>query len=252
MYRTNVKPRGYAGDSVMMRMIYENHYMGTSTFAKIMHKHPIEHPAAQAVRTRRRLIAQMVHDRDKNGENGQNGKLNVLSVACGPAYEIHDIFTKKEDCDKYNFTLLDQDNAALTEAAELISQVEKKLGSKIDVDFLNESVRTMLATPQISNKWGEYNYIYSMGLFDYLTPPAARAVLAKLLQMLKPGGEMVIGNFHVSNPSRYYMEYWLDWVLYYRSEEDFMDLITDADSIDASVFFENTGSQMFLHVKKHG
>jgi hypothetical protein len=41
-------------------------------------------------------------------------------------------------------------------------------------------------------------------------------------------------------------------VLYYRSEEDFLDLIPDMDSLEASVFFENTGSQMFLHVKKHG
>jgi hypothetical protein len=62
---------------------------------------------------------------------------------------------------------------------------------------------------------------------------------------------MVIGNFHISNPSKIYMEYWLDWVLYYRTEDEFGDLLRGAKSAKVSVFFENTGSQMFLHVRKN-
>ncbi len=91
-----------------------------------------------------------------------------------------------------------------------------------------------------------------MGLFDYLTPPVAKAVLIKLYQLLNTGGEMVTGNFHVSNPSKYYMEYWLDWVLYYRTEDEFKDLIGDISTADVKVSFEDTGSQMFLHVTKLG
>ncbi len=108
----------------------------------------------------------------------------------------------------------------------------------------------MLTTNHIADKWGKFNFIYSMGLFDYLTPPAARVVIRKLFQLLAPGGEMIIGNFHVSNPSRIYMEYWLDWVLYYRTEEEFKDLLSPEPTAETSVFFENTGSQMFLHVRK--
>jgi extracellular factor (EF) 3-hydroxypalmitic acid methyl ester biosynthesis protein len=171
-------------------------------------------------------------------------------VACGPAFELHDILLSREDCEKYDFSLLDQDRLALLEAAKLIKQLETKFGTTIKADYMNESVRTMLTTQQITGKWGQYHFIYSMGLFDYLTPPAARAVLAKLYQLLKPGGEMVIGNFHISNSSRIYMEYWLDWVLYYRTEQEFMDLLKGIDGAKATVLFENTGSQMFLHVKK--
>ena len=88
-----------------------------------------------------------------------------------------------------------------------------------------------------------------MGLFDYLTPPVASAVLGKLYQLLKPDGELVIGNFHVRNPSRYYMEYWLDWVLYYRNEDDFKNLIKKAPSADVTVASDDTGVQMFLQVR---
>lgn len=250
MRRTNLKPRGYSGDSVMMRMLYRNEFEGETTFSKLMHKHPLEHPAAQAVRNRRKLVTQRLIEIQSHNPDPSGEKLKVLSVACGPAFEMHDILLSPEDCDKYHFTMLDQDRQALYEAATLIDQIEKTLGAKIYADYLNESVRTMLASSQLRDEWGLFDYIYSMGLFDYLTPPVASAVLGKLYQILKPGGTMLIGNFHVSNPSRCYMEYWLDWVLYYRAEEDFTDLLRNAESAEVNVFFEDSGSQMFLQVEK--
>lgn len=250
MKRTNLKPRGYPGDSVMMRMLYRNEFEGETTFGKVMHKHPMEHPAARAVRNRRKLVTQKLIE-TQNGHRAPSGeRLKVLSVACGPAFEMQDILLKPEDCEKYHFALLDQDRQALYEAATLIDQIEKRLCTKIYVDYLNESVRTMLASSRLKDQWGVFDYIYSMGLFDYLTPPVASAVLRKLYKILKPGGTMLIGNFHVSNPSKHYMEYWLDWVLYYRTEEEFTDLLGTEESAEVSVFFEDSGSQMFLQVEK--
>jgi extracellular factor (EF) 3-hydroxypalmitic acid methyl ester biosynthesis protein len=251
MTRTNVKPRGYSGDSVMMKMIYDNQYAGNSTFGKLMHKHPIEHPAAQAVRNRRDLIAKML-GKIKSREVKADKKIRILSVACGPASELQDILNSAEDCARIHFTLLDQDKSALSEAKTQIGRIEKKFGQKIEAEFLNESVRTMLKTAELEKSWGNFDYIYSMGLFDYLTPPVAKAVIGKLYQILKVGGEMIIGNFHISNASRYYMEYWLDWVLYYRTEQEFMDLLKNVTSADTKIMFEDTGSQMFMQVKKSG
>ena len=79
----------------------------------------------------------------------------------------------------------------------MVNKLETDLSIKLNVNYLNESVRTMLTTKQIAEKWGKFHFIYSMGLFDYLTPPAARVVIQKLFQLLEPGGEMIIGNFHV-------------------------------------------------------
>ena len=249
MRRTVLKPRGYAGDSKMMSMIYKNDYQGDTTFCKIMHKHPIEHPAAQAVRNRRRLIYERLKS-IKNKEKKGNQRIKILSVACGPAYEIRDLILSSEDCSQYHFTLLDQDKNALKEAAELISERENCLNCKIEVNYINESVRYMLGTSQLDKKWGKFDFIYSMGLFDYLTPPVAKVVLNKLFQLLKPGGGMTVGNFHVSNPSKIYMEYWLSWVLYHRKEQEFKWMIEDDSLAKTEVSFEDTGSQMFLNVKK--
>ncbi|MFW6147245.1 MAG: class I SAM-dependent methyltransferase [Thermodesulfobacteriota bacterium] len=248
--RTNLKPRGYAGDSVMMQMIYANELQGNSTFSKLMHKHPLEHPASQAVRNRRHIIANLVRRMSEDDAVKTQGKLKVLSVASGAAIEIDDIVSTPGDCEKYHFTLLDQDREALIEAAEFISQIEERLEAKIKIDYLKESVRTMLVSPVLKGRWGEFDFIYSMGLFDYLTPRVARAVLGKLFQLLKPGGEIIAGNFHTSNPSKYYMEYWADWVLYHRTEDEFRDLLGNTASADIDIFFDDTGSQMFLHVRR--
>jgi len=249
MRRTNLKPRGYAGDYVMMKMLYLNRYEGDSTFSKLMHKHPVEHPAAQAVRNRRKLITQTW--RKVRADHGSNGKrMKILSVACGPAWELQDILVSPEECEKYHFTLLDQDQSALDEASALIAKLERELKAKIHVTYLNESVRTMLKGSTLVEKWGQFDFIYSMGLFDYLTPPVAVGILGKLYQLLGKDGDLLIGNFHVSNPSRCYMEYWLDWVLYYRNEEEFLRLMPAKTAGQATVLFEETRSQMFLHVKK--
>lgn len=249
MTRTNLKPRGYAGDSEMMRLIYLNDAQGKSTFSKLMHLHPVGLPGAEAVRNRRKLIVKMLKNTHKKFTQEQ--RLKVLSVACGPAFELQDIFQTSKDFEKFHFTLLDQDRAALYEAATVVNQLEKESKAELKVDYLTESVRTMLTTRELTQKWGAFDFIYSLGLFDYLTPPVAKAVLKKLYQILKPGGELIIGNFHVSNPSRIFMEYWLDWVLYYRTEDEFLDLIDNEWDVESSVYFEKTKTQMFLHIKKN-
>jgi len=108
----------------------------------------------------------------------------------------------------------------------------------------------MLRNPQLFERWGQFHFIYSLGLFDYLTPPVAKRVLKKLYDLLLPGGQLLIGNFHINNPNRYYMEYWMDWVVYYRTEEAFTDLSNDIQGAESSVFYDETGVQMFLNVRK--
>jgi extracellular factor (EF) 3-hydroxypalmitic acid methyl ester biosynthesis protein len=250
MARTNLKPRGYSGDSEIMRMIYSNDYEGESTFSKLLNKHGVEHAAAQSVRNRVALIVQTLFDFQESPLNCSMDKLKILSVGCGPAFEIQEILRSSHDCNNYHFALLDQDPIALSEAARLVKDIDNKLNTKTDVDYIQGSVRTMIFSKSLKQKWGQFHFIYSMGLFDYLSNPVASAVIKKLCQLLKPGGEMIVGNFHVSNPSKYYMEYWCDWVLHLRKENEFRNLLGDDSPVNASVVFENTGSQMFLHIKK--
>lgn len=251
MARTNLKPRGYAGDSEMMKMIYMNDYRGETTFCKLMQKYTVGVPAAQSVRNRRSLIMEKLHKFSEPNHNASQEKIKVLSVACGPAFEIADILVSSRDFTKYHFTLLDQDPLALKEAKQFISDIEKNSGSRVQADFVNLSVRLMLGKKPFKRDLDNFHFIYSMGLFDYLSTPVAKAIIERLYNLLAPGGELIVGNFHVSNPSKHFMEYWGDWHLIHRTEEELKNLLPESSASKVSVIFEDTGSQMFLAIKKH-
>jgi extracellular factor (EF) 3-hydroxypalmitic acid methyl ester biosynthesis protein len=246
--RSNIKPRGYAGDSEMMQMIYENAFRGATIFEKAMHRHPVQAPGAQAVRNRRALIAEMLASRRAGATS--TDRLRVMSVACGPAWELRDLFRTPEDCDALELVLLDQDGEALAEAKAGINALETQLGRPIRAHYVKESVRRMLAATELVSTIGQVHFLYSMGLFDYLTQPVAQAVLGKLYTLLLPGGELVIGNYHPANSSRVYMDYWCDWPLIYRTEETMAALAAGLPHADARVFLEPEGCQGFLQVKR--
>jgi extracellular factor (EF) 3-hydroxypalmitic acid methyl ester biosynthesis protein len=244
MERTNLKPRGYAGDATMMQMIYDDRYEGAWAFNKLMHRHPVQHPAAEAVRNRRVLIPRLLNAH--LAKRTAQGPFRVLSVACGPARELEEIFQGGVDPKQLELTLLDQDDEALAAARGAVERV----GQPARLSLVNDSVRTLLKDRTAAERWGRFDFIYSMGMFDYLTPPVAKAVLTRLYELLAPGGALVVGNYHVKNPSRFYMAYWLDWVLYYRTEEELLALASTLPGAEVKVGFDDTGCQMFLSVER--
>lgn len=250
MARTNVKPRGYAGDSKMMQMIYLNNYQGKSTFSKLMQKYTVGTSAAQSVRNRQTVILECVDKIRDRLKLPMREKIRILSVACGPAWELKKIFKTKIDFNKFHFTLLDQDQKALNEARQMIDYIESNSGESVKVDYVKASARTMIANKAFKNDIGKFHLIYSMGLFDYLSKPVAMRVMDRIYNLLIPQGELVVGNFHVLNSSRNFMEYWGDWYLIHRTQNELLSLLNDKKSADISIMFEDSKNQMFLKANK--
>ena len=73
-----------------------------------------------------------------------------------------------------------------------------------------------------------------------------------MYDMLKPGGEVVVGNFHISCGSRVFLDYMLDWKLVYRTEEDMKRLfsLSKFGSSEVSVDFESEGVNMLARCTK--
>lgn len=246
--RSNLKPRGYAGDAEMMRMIYEHRPVGRYLFNQLLHLHPVSHPGAEAVRSRRRLVPAAL--RELLAARSPGKPFRAFSVAAGPAWELQDVFRSPEDAAQVELVLLDQDQEALGLARAGVAALEASLGVPLRVDYVADSVRTMLRGQGLAERVGRFDFIYSMGLFDYLTPPVARALLARLFDLLEPGGVLLVGNYHERNPSRLYMEYWLDWCLYHRTEESFLELAEGLPAARRGITFDSTGCQMFLRLER--
>jgi SAM-dependent methyltransferase len=247
--RTIERPRGYAGDAEMMRMIYERGFVGSTTFAKLMHRHPIESAAAQAVRNRRGLISRLLaHVEARRGKRSK--ALNVLSVACGPAWELRDLYRTATDAARFRCTLIDQDPEALETARAGLEDQARAVGQPLEATFVRQSVKGLLRSPQERAGLGQFEFIYSMGLYDYLPEAGARELTRRLYDLLAPGGTLVLGNYHVASPTRVYMGYWMNWPLEYRTAEQFLELAPAAATARTSVAFDETGAQMFLRVDR--
>ena len=245
----NVKPRGYAGDADAMLMLYRDEYSGRTAFNRLLHKHSVNTAAAHAVRYRRHLVPRLLREVAARFPGLPAHGFRFLSLAAGPAWELDDVFQEPEDFERFQCALLDQDAYALGVARGTVARIEAARHGRIHVRTIEDSVRTMLRVRDLPARFGTYHFVYSMGLFDYLTPPVARAVLEKSWDLVLPGGTLVIGNYHIQNPSRVYMEYWGDWPLYYRTEQSLMDLASGVSG-EKSISFDPTGCQMFLRLER--
>ena len=70
----------------------------------------------------------------------------------------------------------------------------------------------------------KYDFIYCAGLFDYLTDQVCKRLMNYFYDLLAPGGLLLSTNVSSANPSHNWMEYVLDWHLFYRSAAQFAAL----------------------------
>jgi extracellular factor (EF) 3-hydroxypalmitic acid methyl ester biosynthesis protein len=242
--RTNDRPRGYAGDSEMMRMLYDDQLRGDSVFGCLLHRHPVRSAAAKAVRYRVGLIADVIRAETRPG--GEH--LRVMSLACGPARELRHMLTTREDVQNIDFVLVDQDPLALEEARK---EVRRTHANALVVEA---SVRDILkGTANLESTFGgdELDVIYALGLLDYLPKSVAKRLLSELTDMLRPGGRLIVGNFHISCATRVYLDVWMNWPLLYRTKTELLELAADASPVsDLWIDFDPTKSQMFLSLRR--
>lgn len=74
----------------------------------------------------------------------------------------------------------------------------------------------------------DQDLIYSIGLIDYFNDKLVVKLLNWIYDRLRPGGKVIVGNFHPRNPSKAFMDYLLDWKLIYRNEEDMDGLFSNS------------------------
>jgi len=247
-FQTIAKPRGYAGDFTTMELIYDNRFEGNTSFGKFLHKYSMSTPAANCGRDRRRLITELI----QKAYNAHKRKdtFRVASIACGSAAELMDFLSANED-PELKLLLLDHDAEALEEARRRILTATDGWPRSPVTSFCQESVFSILKARDPAEKFGTYDFIYSVGLFDYLEDKITRAMLAKLTAMLSPGGSLVIGNLRPSNPDKVYMEFLMNWNLIYRDKNDYDLLSKDLDGkFRVETYLDKTEIQLYYVLVK--
>jgi len=202
-HRALQKPRGYAGDAVMLDYLYERiPPEGTSERGAAIFEETTGNRNGHSVRFRRDHLAQLV-----DGVAQMTSFPHILSVACGHLRELE--HSKAFAAGQLGpVTALDQDPHSL-------ETVHAHLGTR-GVQAVQASVKSLV----VSNEHGPFDLIYSAGLYDYLPDDFARTLTRRLFDRLNPGGTLLYANFLPENYGRGYMEAFMDWHLMVRTLEE--------------------------------
>lgn len=247
--RALVKPRGYAGDYEMMNQIYRDNHEGSSFFEILMHRYGINESSSNSVKYRKGYLSDKIFSL-----SSEKKQFTFASMASGPAQEVIEFLTKVDQAEskKYSIYLLDQDIEALLNAKR--NCVEKILSRNLEckIEFLPVSVKQIIEqTPEadILQKI-DFDFIYTAGLYDYLTQPVAQVLTKNILSYIKQGGHMIIGNFHPNNPTKTISELVADWKLIHRNENDMIGLLDYSKVESYKIHHDPEKIDLFLEINK--
>lgn len=204
--RAFTKPRGYAGDAVLIDLIYDQLPPDeTSALGNDIFSITTAFPVARAVRER------LQYAREALEREWLAGK-RICSLACGHLREADGL----AGCDLANVTAIDQDPLSL----ERVWQHHGGRISLFDANVLHYLRRAVRAGER-------FDYIYTLGLTDYLDD-RAMALLHRLMRnCLNPGGKILVANFVRDHIATGWMDAVMDWHLIYRNEDDLARFATD-------------------------
>jgi len=230
--RARERPRGYAGDAVMMDYIYFRtppdtcSELGRQVFASLTGS-----PNGASVRWRRAHLADLI-----DSQAWRCDALSVLAVACGHCREC--LLLPSETLQAIEtFIALDQDPDSL-------EVVRKTLPAQIVPRRM--AAQSLVREPSLRG----FDLVYSAGLYDYLAEPAAAALTRLLVERTAPGGTVLIANFTPDNWGRGYMEAFMDWHLVLRTRDDMRRLVPAAGVASSCVYFDPYRNVVYLKMIK--
>ena len=237
--RSFLKPRGYAGDAVLIDYIYTG-ALGlegapdVSPVGERVFAFNRETPACRAVRVRRDLVASMIDEVCARCERPR-----VLSVACGHLREAaiaHSVSAGRVG----RFVGLDQDALSI--------EVVQREASLLGVVAVCNSIKAMFRGPLAEET---FDFIYSTGLYDYLDDRLAAKLTQRMFEMLNPGGRLLVANFLPDTWGAGYMEAFMDWNLIYRDVTQMRTLSMSVSQTSAQrLFVEENENIVFLELHK--
>lgn len=231
--RAYAKPRGFAGDAVMLDFVYSGIAPeGTSNLGAQIFNCTTRVPLGLSVRYRRSLLRAYLDDTVI-----RIPRARILSVASGHCREL-DGSLLINGIRQPEYIALDQDRDACALA-------EREYGRPW-VRVIPAGIKSLLGN---TSDLGQFDFIYSAGLFDYLSDAVARALLERLCAMLRPNGRLLIANFLPNCFGRGYLEGMMDWHLTYRTDRDLCALLPKSVS-PGKAFEDPHGNVVYVEASR--
>jgi len=215
--RAYFKPKGYAGDFLMMEHIYADQPKGEGRLGEIIDEFCLQRPGSLAIRGRRVLLKEQLM-RLSGAIAARGGSTRIMNLACGPNRELFDFLTECEYSESIEALCVDIDSEAL----QYTNQYVNIFPHRASIRLMSENV-IKWSLGRARHHIEPQDIIYSAGLCDYLDPRLFRALINQCHRHLKPGGTLLLGNF-TFYPDSLFLDKLLKWELIYRTEEDLREL----------------------------
>ena len=239
--RAYYKPKGYAGDFMMMEMIYADRPSGDGKLGEMLDRWFLNSNAAEAVRGRRQLLRDQL-SRFAPMRLSQTAPVRIMNLACGPNRELFDFLKHFENTDAIEALCIDIDADALQYTNRHVNQFPHGA----TVHLMRENL-VKWALGRIRHDFKPQDIIYSAGLMDYIQDNLFVKMIDRCHDQLKPEGVLILGNFGMGNQNRNMMDHLLHWSLIYRDEDSLRELFSRSrfGKDDINVLSEKQGVNLF-------
>jgi len=244
--RAREKPLGYAGDYALLEAII-NETCTSDPLGQIFDRFFLRQAAPTAVRHRTRLVA---HTLATDCLKKKAPHYSVVSVGCGPGLDIRRgiEMLPANLRQTLKVTLLDLDRESLDYA-------EQSLGAAMNptqVHTYRENLSRLARKPTARTMFENPQFLVCTGFFDYLEKHTAVELLRFFWDQLPTDGQLLVGNFMPSHPTRAYMEWIGNWYLTYRTPAEMEEMALNAGIPPNChrIGTEPTGSNLFLQACK--
>ena len=215
--RAYFKPKGYAGDFLMMEHIYADIPSGEGKLGEMIDKFCLQRPGSLAIRGRRLLLKnQLLRISGERAGRGQTTR--IMNLACGPNRELFDFLAECQESERIEALCVDIDSEAL----QYTNQHVNIFPHRASIRLMSENV-IKWSLGRATHHIEPLDIIYSAGLCDYLDPKLFRALITQCYNHLNPGGTLLLGNF-TYYPDCLFLDKLLKWELIYRTENDLREL----------------------------
>lgn len=232
-----LKPFGYAGDYLIIDYTYTK-FVDSGGRGSLWDRFYHEQVAPQAVCRRKEYFSKVLAE---HISRKPNEKVKVLNVASGPCREIVDaVNTNRLMPHQVCFTCLENDPNAVTYAKTLFDRQ------------LNEIIRFVVGNALRYQSNETFDFIWCAGLFDYLEAGLAKKLISRLVRMLNPDGQLIVGNFSNTHVTRPWIEWLGDWHLIHRDQHQMDELVSEKDraSISVSHSIDELAAVRFLSLRR--
>jgi CRP-like cAMP-binding protein/SAM-dependent methyltransferase len=236
--RSYHKPKGYAGDFLMIEHIYGNTPKGAGRVGEVVDAFCLARPSSRAIRGRRKLLAdQLARLSAPLAERDE--RIAIMNLACGPNRELFDFL---HDCSYSHLVealCIDIDSEAL----QYTNKHVNTFPHAASIRLMQENV-IKWALGRSKQEMPRQNIIYSAGLCDYLDDRLFKRLITKCYHQLKPGGTLILGNLDYHDDA-VFMDRILRWELIYRDKQQLRKLFADTPFGDATVLSEEEQINLF-------